>query len=219
MFTVISASADTSLPDSPEGKRILALLSPAAQGRLKGLKNAADLSRSLTAYSLLFHHLADFYDASMEDIVIEDGPLGKPELKVPGGVFFNCSHADQYCVCAVSSYPVGVDIESFSQTLDALPYVYLHHREIVYISKFPAERRHREFLVLWTLKEAYLKALGCGLQREPSSFAVIMPDTGYVCIDDPLKPGGIRPHLFRKEDVPGCSLAVCTLVPDRESSA
>ncbi|WP_319562176.1 4'-phosphopantetheinyl transferase superfamily protein [Marispirochaeta sp.] len=219
MITVVSAPADPSLPDSSEGKRILALLPPATRTRLAGLKYAEDLSRSLTAYSLLYHHLADFYDVSLESIVVEDGLHGKPELKVPGGVCFNCAHAEQWCVCAISAYPVGVDIERYTPVVDASLYVCLHSREFGYIQKIPEDRQNREFLNLWTMKEAYLKALGCGLLREPSTFAVICSDQGEVYIEDPFKPPGIYPRLFRRKDVPGFSLAACILVPYSERSA
>ena len=59
------------------------------------------------------------------------------------------------------------------------------------LSRQVGSERASGFARLWSLKEAYLKALGTGLSREPSSFAVCFRDHETAAIEDPLEPAVI----------------------------
>ncbi len=213
MVRILYSPADSSLPDSRRGEDILSHLPGATRTRIRALRNKGDASRSLTAYSLLFQFLSASFDASPKDLVFVEGPHGKPELKTPDGICFNCAHSGKWALCAVSRYPVGVDIEEISFPFDDSLYAYLHPTEIEYLDGFPGDLRDEKFLDIWTTKEAYLKALGCGLLRDPASFAIVCSGQGKLRVEDSCSPPGITPRLMQKHDIPGCAAAACLLVP------
>lgn len=139
------------------------------------------------------------------------GRFGKPILpcSAPDGTrcYFNVSHCAGWIVLAHSrTGPVGVDIEGIDPDLDlsltATPRS-LGDAERDWLDAQPVALRSRGFLLLWTRKEALLKAIGsgiaCSLARVPAlppvvrgwrlrSFAsadamlsVAMRDTAFRC--------------------------------------
>ena len=87
---------------------------------------------------------------------------------------------------------IGVDVEVIEAGAPP-PWNVLHPAEVA------ALRREADpaaaFAALWAVKEAYLKALGIGLAREPASFAVRIGPA--VAIDDPGGPAA-RVTLLRR---------------------
>lgn len=82
--------------------------------------------------------------------------------------FLSVSHSGELAICAISDFPIGVDIEKkrvFSGKIEK----YLLNKED-YISK--------EFglLGLWTVKEAFLKLTGDGI-RFPMNKVKVFPDS------------------------------------------
>jgi 4'-phosphopantetheinyl transferase len=55
---------------------------------------------------------------------------------------------------------------------DPIPYIALTEGEASWVSGHPQENRTNAFLRLWTRKEAVLKMLGVGLERDPSEVDV-----------------------------------------------
>lgn len=64
---------------------------------------------------------------------------------------------------------------------------YFHPDEYAALLASPAAARAARFILLWTAKEAYVKALGLGLQRELSTFAVLSDHDGQLQLHDPLQ--------------------------------
>ena len=214
MVRILSSLINLNLPESPSGKHIISLLPPATRFRIQALRNSEDISRSLTAYSLLFRFLHNTFGADHQDVVLTEGPFGKPELAVPEGIFFNCAHAGMWALCAISRYPVGVDIEEIGRSVDNSLYAYLHPKEIEYLEQLPCDLHDKEFLNLWTLKESYLKALGCGLLRDTASFAVVCTQEKKAYVEDPSFLPGRVPRLEQHNDIPGYAVAACSMIPD-----
>ena len=102
----------------------------------------------------------------------EDG--AKPRLVDESGLHFNVAHADDLVVIAVSSSPVGVDVEPVEPTtLDPGPVgVACTTAEAEALGRLAVEDQALALLRLWTAKEAYLKATGEGLSVPPSSVEV-----------------------------------------------
>lgn len=91
-------------------------------------------------------------------------PWGKPILTNREQVHFSLSHSGQWVVCCVSDLPAGVDVERPRCTPDVARR-YFHPDELT--AEDPV------FLTrLWTAKEAFVKALGCGLTIPLDSFLV-----------------------------------------------
>jgi 4'-phosphopantetheinyl transferase len=104
------------------------------------------------------------------------GPRGRPELDPPCGLSFNLSNAPGLVACAVARHAVGVDLEPFDQgeAILALAGTVLSEAERRALEALPGAQRPGRALALWTLKEAYLKAVGAGLALplQEAGFAV-----------------------------------------------
>jgi 4'-phosphopantetheinyl transferase len=61
----------------------------------------------------------------------------------------------------------------------------LHPAEIAWLTGLGPGDRAQEFARLWTVKEAYLKALGTGLARDTRAFAVALDQPSSARITDP----------------------------------
>ncbi|KAH0854508.1 LOW QUALITY PROTEIN: hypothetical protein HID58_069176, partial [Brassica napus] len=91
-----------------------------------------------------------------------DTTTNYPKLK------FNISHTDSLIACGVTvNVPVGIDVEDKTRKMrhDVLSLAkrFYSSREVEFLSSIAdMEARRKEFIKLWTLKEAYVKALGKG---------------------------------------------------------
>ena len=77
---------------------------------------------------------------------------------------FSISHVDQLVVVAVSpTLDVGIDVECIDQNVsDTVIAEFTHLDERHAVGGLPRPQEIREFIRLWTLKEAYSKMLGLG---------------------------------------------------------
>ncbi|GAB2272169.1 hypothetical protein Dimus_006990 [Dionaea muscipula] len=111
---------------------------------------------------------------------------GKPEIdwqqagdrSLPS-LQFNISHSSSLIACGITvDSPIGIDVEEKERVLkiDILSFArrFFCPHEVEHLAAVsnPDRRRH-EFMKLWTLKEAYVKALGSGFSAAPfNSFAI-----------------------------------------------
>ena len=86
---------------------------------------------------------------------------GKPRLAARNDIFFSIAHSHQVVMCLVAEHPCGCDVEHVRPCDD----------DVKCAALTPDEITRGNFFDLWTRKEAYLKALGCGLARAPNTFA------------------------------------------------
>ena len=83
----------------------------------------------------------------------------------------------------------------------------LHEFEKAALAELPQERQSEAFLRLWTAKEAYLKALGVGLRREPSEICIRPRAEGFHVLDGGREIPTIETRLWR-ENVDGARLCL-----------
>jgi 4'-phosphopantetheinyl transferase len=104
------------------------------------------------------------------------GPHGKPALAPPAdGLRFNVSHTAELLLVAVAhGREVGIDAEPVGRErpLAATAHSWLGDPETRALERLPPHERERALLRLWTLKEAYLKAVGVGLNADPREVVV-----------------------------------------------
>lgn len=117
-----------------------------------------DRKRTLAGRYLLKKMIKEIY--GRESFEISYNGNGKPELEF---CFFSISHSGNYAVCAVAETPVGIDIENTGRFRKRGKYMFFTDNETRYVNSADSARR---FCIIWTRKEAYIKALG-----EPLSFA------------------------------------------------
>jgi len=102
---------------------------------------------------------------------------GKPSIDPnvgPHQLQFNLSHTRGLVAVALASRgTVGVDVEEIDEAKAdlAIAEAYFARSEVEMLQKAPPSERARCFFRLWTLKEAYIKAIGKGLSAPLNSFA------------------------------------------------
>ena len=104
----------------------------------------------------------------------------KPFLVSHPWLRFNVSHAKEFATIAVSRKNVGIDIEYMAQDFDyteLLPDIFNQH-EILSIEN--ATDKKQAFYTAWTRKEAFVKALGKGIDED---FKYIPSLDGHHTID------------------------------------
>jgi 4'-phosphopantetheinyl transferase len=104
------------------------------------------------------------------------GSSGKPYLDLPmneQGIEFNISHSGNVVVCAITRVgSVGIDIETAKIMSDVQGFSrrFLAPEEFFSVRNRFISEQSQFFFRLWTLKEAYLKAIGSGLGIPLNSF-------------------------------------------------
>jgi 4'-phosphopantetheinyl transferase len=97
----------------------------------------------------------------------ESSAEGRPALAPPfdrTGLHFNIAHTEGLVAMAVCrGARVGVDVEKLGRAPLALVDRYFSTVEAAQLRGLPPEAQPRRFVQIWTLKEAYLKAVGIGL--------------------------------------------------------
>lgn len=131
--------------------------------------------------------LSRYHDVPPEAWEFERSSLGKPEVVGPVNppLRFNLAHSGRLIVCAVSEWgqdrvqssaegTIGVDVELVRDrpSMRSLARRFFAHDEVTWLEAQPPDQQRDAFYRIWTLKEAYLKAIGTGLSRPLKSFSV-----------------------------------------------
>lgn len=137
----------------------------------------------------LRQQLAKVVGCKPRELVFENDDHGKPHLKDFPNVHFNLSHSGDYAVIGIADAPIGVDIERVKSEPDvmALAERFFARDEIGYIQGQEGEAQRLAFFRIWTLKEAYVKAIGKGLGYGLDTFSVIGEDHRVVANIGELK--------------------------------
>lgn len=155
-----------------EKQKALMLLSSEEKEKANAFSKGIDKERYILSHAYLRRVLSKHYPKVLPtDWEFTYNQYGKPFISAKHEVtlFFNLSHSRHYVAVILHDKLCGIDIEedqgmpidegiqdiAFSQKEK-----YMYQK-----SSYPKE----VFYQLWTLKEAYLKALGIGLQCDPSS--------------------------------------------------
>jgi len=151
-----------SLLDAPERARRLRFVAP------------ADRYTHLMAHALLQRVLRTATGRPMCSLYRDS--RGKPHLEPPPGrpLFFNLTHTGGLVACATATTPVGVDAERVD---DDKAWIEIAERffspaEVSSLTGLTGEGLARQFFGIWTLKEAIVKAAGCGITIPLERFSV-----------------------------------------------
>lgn len=177
-----------------------ALLDPGLRGLLgrdwpRYRQTAAPAGRLRFAASrmVLKHTAAAALQLPADALDLAYRPGGRPHLRGLAGTEVSLAHTDELIVVAVSrSGPIGVDAEPLTRrpSFDLLhPYV-CTPAEAAELAALPEDERTVRLLHLWTLKEAYTKALGHGMRRRFAAFGFSRDAQGRtVLAGEPATPG------------------------------
>jgi 4'-phosphopantetheinyl transferase len=125
-----------------------------------------DRHEHLVSRALVRACLARHLGERAESFRFRAGEHGKPSLDPLRDLFFNASNHRDVVVCALSRHPeLGVDVEPVTRGDEILEVVetVFSPAEIVALRALPLPERRARAVTLWTVKEAYIKALGLGM--------------------------------------------------------
>ena len=115
-------------------------------------------------------------------------PGGRPVLRGLGAdLQVSLTHTDELIVVGVSrAGPIGVDAEPAGRRIsfEALRDLVCTPEEAELLAALPEKERTDRFLRLWTLKEAYTKALGHGMRRRFSAVGFGWDATGTARLSE-----------------------------------
>lgn len=102
-----------------------------------------------------------------EPVEICESQYGKPYIKEYDNIEFNISDTDSYIAVAINdeNIAVGIDIESLERKYNPKIVEKIFTENEKKEMEKSSNKAHT-FYEIWTLKEAYLKAIGTGLTRE-----------------------------------------------------
>jgi 4'-phosphopantetheinyl transferase len=194
---------------APEDVRALAaLLSDAERQRASRFVFDRDRRRFTVARAQLRRLLGARSGVRPEAVELSNGTHGKPVLVrecAASNLRFNVSHSDDVAAYAFSpGREIGIDIESVRTIHDAedIAARFFSHREYeAYLALGPGDRP-LGFFNCWTRKEAFVKALGDGLDYPLDRFDVTLAP------GEPAK-------ILRVENTPGdhCGWTLHSFVP------
>jgi len=158
------------------------VLDNAERLRIESLKDRGARNQYLVAHALLRVALSAARPVIPSEWRFDQTPSGQPvisQLQRVAPLFFSLSHTKSLAVCAVSSIArVGVDAERIEASLEMAelaPHV-LSQDEREWWKREEPQVRLRWFYQLWSLKESFLKAVGLGLQVQPSRLSFRLSD-------------------------------------------
>jgi len=145
-------------------------LSVEERARRDRLRFGADRRDFTTAHDLLRRALSKHADVPPIDWQFAADNYGKPSIETVDpqvrALSFSLSHTRGCVACAIaSSVPLGVDVQRTdqSQCIQEVADRHFSEKEAALLRQCSDELRNIRFAELWTLKEAFLKAVGVGL--------------------------------------------------------
>lgn len=127
----------------------------------------------LVSHALLRYVLSKYVDIEASRWQFSCNEHGKPELlsqPAEQAIDFNLTHTDGLCACIITrDKPCGIDAENISRQnkFEAVARRMFAEEEQQCLDKRNIEQ---QFFYYWTLREAYVKALGTGLAGSSKEF-------------------------------------------------
>lgn len=140
-------------------------LAPEERARAARLSTQKAATRFLASRHALRSLVADALECPWASLDFGQNNFGKPVL-VGSHMHFSLSRSGSMALIGISpNQDVGVDLEidHAVQEMEAIAKRNFTGIEYTHWHAMAADQRNREFLVIWTLKEACVKALGTGL--------------------------------------------------------
>jgi len=152
-----------------------ALLSEDERAQQRNYHLNRDQRSYLVSHALVRQALSLYADTLPQDWVFSRGTRGKPKIESPSdtSLRFNLAHTADLCACVITrDIRCGIDAEYTVRENKLLPIARRMFSEIeLETFKNKAETDLRQnFFYYWTLREAYVKAMGTGLGGSSKAF-------------------------------------------------
>ncbi|MFF3554952.1 4'-phosphopantetheinyl transferase family protein [Streptomyces tsukubensis] len=199
-----------------------AVMSPAEMQRAAAYRLAADRRQFQHARWLLRTALSRLAPVAPRDWEFTVSPHGKPAIHPRFGsdIEFSLSHSGGLCLLALTrGRPVGADIQHCAalhgpESVGRLVRNSLSPPERAGVAQLTGRRRRDAVVQLWTLKEAYAKAVGLGL-RLPFGQIAFRPGgpTGIALQPTARVPDPGRWDCYAPPAPEGFRMALCAARP------
>ncbi len=118
------------------------------------------------------------FGTDKKDLIFSVTEKGKPFCKSHPEIHFSLSHCENFIVLAISHNEIGIDIEKLKTPSDKLVNRVCCENEISLINS--TENKNIIFTEIWTRKEAYLKAIGTGIDRNLSEIDTTANSLNFI---------------------------------------
>ncbi|HEY9037273.1 MAG TPA: 4'-phosphopantetheinyl transferase superfamily protein [Pseudomonadales bacterium] len=193
-------------------------LSSDEQQRLSRFAHDEPAHAFLAARMVLRGVLAALHRCDPECIELDKNAWDKPRLRAPASDWqFNLSHSHGWLALAVSQVgEVGVDIEyaARSNAIERLAKRYFSSHEQAWLAEASAADYRQRFFDIWTLKEAYIKAVGKGLAVSLEGFGFTARDGRLQYRYEAGEPPSAAVQAWLSSALPERPVA-CVLLSDR----
>ncbi len=172
---------------TPLAQEFIAILDDEERRRSEGFIHHSDRADYIARRAILRLVISRYTGNEPRSHRFQRGKHGKPFLCNPqnrAGIQFNLSFSGHHLLIAVTArQPVGVDIERAQTHIDHLDIarLYFPEEEYEYIRQQPPPQQTAAFYRIWTMKEAYVKALGQGMSLDLKKFTVLNADRKNTC--------------------------------------
>lgn len=149
---------------------------------------AEDCRDYTLAHDLLRRCLSSYRPVEPDAWDFQTDAAGKPFLRSDSTLSFNLSHTRQLVACAIAAGDaVGIDAERTARMLDAgaIAERYFSPFEAASLARCRDDALRVRFLELWTLKEAFAKAVGVGLTLPLDSMSFALDEAGAIVFQPP----------------------------------
>lgn len=201
-------ACDEDIFDSALLAKYNSVLSMEEREKMGRFKFPKDRQRYLVAHALLRYVLSVYRPTVLPaQWQFKSGPYGKPLVYIPRtDLCFSLSHTFGLVAVAVAiDCDLGLDVESLRSDIDINIATSLFSRqESASLFALPEGERLERFVDLWTLKEAYVKAIGMGLFMPLNSFSFHFLEDASVCFEMAQgDPGSASGWWFWRHDING----------------
>jgi phosphopantetheinyl transferase len=167
-------------------------------------RRAALLAFCATHLKLSSRRLSLAHDALSAPLLLQDGATFAWRV--------SSSSRQNVALFGLSRERIGVDLELLPAPEPA--WNVLHEQERASLAALPEARQAEAFLSLWTAKEAYLKALGLGLRREPAEICVRWQGDAFSLTDRGQTVIAREARFWRETVGAKTALCACVILPD-----
>ncbi len=101
------------------------------------------------------------FGVDSDTLTIAKGEHGKPYFSDREDIFFNISHSGDFVAVAVGECSLGIDIQVVRSVRERMIDKLCNNDEKQFISN--CFDKDKAFIILWSLKESYIKAIGKGM--------------------------------------------------------
>lgn len=150
-------------------------LDTAEIARADGFRRHPDRELFVLSRAVMRSVLASYLDCDERSISIVGDNHGKPMLQADRHretLHFNLTHSRGAVALAVSRREVGIDVEDRRREVEyhALAERYFAEAEARHLRPLRDQQLRDAFFAIWTLKEAYVKAIGRGISFPLDAF-------------------------------------------------